>query len=263
MSEELQDMNKAAPIREVRFPLPNVGELDQHEEWCVAVDTAGVERKIRFHDYHQIFEIPGLYEDLFYRRLRCKSPATVSALLEVEAQHEEVPMSKLRALDVGAGNGIVAEELRLRGVEEIVGIDIIPEARDAALRDRPSAYDEYHVADLTALPEPVKRDLSGRCLNCLVSVAALGFGDIPPEAFSAAYNFIEEEGFIAFNLRDKFLHDQDDSGFSRLVRRLIDEERLEIEQQSVYCHRLSSLGERLNYVAMVGRKKADVPESWF
>ena len=38
------------------------------------------------------------------------------------------------------------------GVGGIVGVDIEPVAREAALRDRPGAYDHYIVGDLASLP---------------------------------------------------------------------------------------------------------------
>ena len=60
--------------------------------------------------------------------------------------------AKLRVLDVGAGNGMVGEELDRMGARHIVGVDIIPEAKEAAERDRPGVYDDYFVVDLTDVP---------------------------------------------------------------------------------------------------------------
>ncbi len=64
-----------------------------------------------------------------------------------------VSAETLRVLDLGAGNGIMAEELRAVGAEHAVGVDILSEARDAAERDRPGLYADYLVADLTALDD--------------------------------------------------------------------------------------------------------------
>lgn len=69
------------------------------------------------------------------------------------------------------------------GVSRIVGVDIIAEAKRACLRDRPSVYDEYYVFDFTAPKPDLQAELSDWSIDCLTSVAALGFGDIPPEAF--------------------------------------------------------------------------------
>lgn len=54
--------------------LPEVGQdLDQDEEWR-EVSVGGERRRIRFHDYHEIYDIPGFYERLFYDKLTCESP---------------------------------------------------------------------------------------------------------------------------------------------------------------------------------------------
>ena len=54
-------------------------------------------------------------------------------------------LDELRAFDLGAGNGVVGEELRARGVTVVAGADGVPEARDAAHRDRPGLYAHYLV----------------------------------------------------------------------------------------------------------------------
>ena len=51
-------------------------------------------------------------------------------------------MDSLAVLDVGAGNGMVGEQLKCSGVKRSL-VDIIQEAKQAALRDRPGIYKEY------------------------------------------------------------------------------------------------------------------------
>src|SRR3954470_19067786 len=100
----------------VEFPGDEL--LDQDLEWC-RVTVGGETREIRFHDYHEIYAIPGLYEFLFYERLECCSPQVVCELLEQELRDEDVDPAGLRVLDLGAGNGMVGERLpgvRVRGV---------------------------------------------------------------------------------------------------------------------------------------------------
>ena len=53
----------------------------------------------------------------------------------------------------------------------------------------------------------------------MTTVAALGFGDIPPAAFVGAFNLIETPGLLAFTIKDDFLGDDDPSGFSGLIQR--------------------------------------------
>jgi predicted TPR repeat methyltransferase len=184
----------------------------------------------------------------------------VRNLLEAELADSGTPADALRVLDLGAGNGMVGEELADMGVKSIVGVDIIEKAAEATERDRPGLYDDYHVVDITTLNESDRRELTEYRLNTLACVAALGFGDIPPEAFIAAYNLICPGGWITFNIKEDFLLNGDRSGFSRLIRAMLDDGTLELRQRQRYQHRLATDRHPLHYVAIVGVKRRDVPE---
>lgn len=234
------------------------GELDQDQEWC-EVAFNGSRRRIRFHDYGEIFALPGLYEQLFYDQLRCTSPQTVVGLLSEQLTSDGAHAGHLTALDVGAGNGMVGEELRSIGVSSVTGVDLIPEAAVAAHRDRPGIYADYRVVDLTELPESSRKELEARRFNCLTCVAALGFGDMPPAAFAAAYDLILPGGWLAFNIKEDFLDGGSDSGFSGLIRTLVDHQAIEVRAQKRYRHRLSIAGDPLHYVATVAVKRDGRP----
>jgi SAM-dependent methyltransferase len=242
--------------------LPEDGEgMDQDEEW-LEVEHEGETRRIRFHDYAEIYSVPGLYERLFYEKLHCESPQAVCGLL-ADQLDGEIDHDELRVFDVGAGNGMVGEELARRGVESIVGVDIIEEAAAAAERDRPGVYDAYYVLDLTGIPDSVREELRERRFNCLTTVAALGFGDMPPPAFAEAYNLIADGGWIAFNIKTRFLADDEGpTGFARLIGRMQDEGLLEVGADRRYRHRIAVSGEPLYYVAIAARKRGDVPLAW-
>ncbi len=120
---------------DVRLP-EHVEDIDQDSEYC-SVLLDGSWQQVRFHDYDRIFTIPGLYEQLFHDILDCRSPDVIGKLLKEELQRNNVPASSLRVLDLGAGNGVVGEQLRTVGVGYLVGADILQEAKDAARRDRP------------------------------------------------------------------------------------------------------------------------------
>jgi SAM-dependent methyltransferase len=232
---------------------------DQDHEWC-RVTVNGAKRKIRFHDYHEIYSVPGLYECLFYEHLACCSPQVVCGLLEDALAATGVPSSTLRVLDLGAGNGMAGEELAELGADMIAGVDLLPEAAAAAERDRPGVYDAYLVLDLTELSGARRRELRKRRFNALVSVAALGFGDIPPRAFAEAFNLVSDGGWIAFNIKEHFLDDGEPTGFSRLIGRLLDSGIVEKRAEKVYRHRLSTSGDPLDYVALVGVKRSSIPD---
>src|SRR5690606_34320718 len=61
----------------IKFPITPPHELAQDEAYCHLVE-GGEERKIRFHEYGEIYKRPGLYEQLFYQRLKCNSPRKVA-----------------------------------------------------------------------------------------------------------------------------------------------------------------------------------------
>lgn len=218
-------------------------------------------RRIRFHDYARIFERRGLYEHLFYGLLECDSPRRVVGLLDEVRREARDAAGPLRAIDLGAGNGIVAEQLRQVGAEKILGIDILPEAREAALRDRPHVYTDYLVADLCAPPADVVGRIRELRPNVLVCVAALGFGDIPPAAYYQAASQIPNGGLLAFNIKEEFLDERYTHGFSELIRRMMREKVVRIEATRRYCHRLSAAGEPIFYTAMVATKLEAIPRS--
>jgi 2-polyprenyl-3-methyl-5-hydroxy-6-metoxy-1,4-benzoquinol methylase len=235
------------------FPRLEQGDIAQDEEWFEARLDGGI-RRIRFHDYGRIYEVPGLYEKLFYEELKCASPETIRSLLDEELQRSGYDASSLVCLDIGAGNGMVGEELAALGARSIVGVDIIQEAYDAVERDRPGIYDDYLVADLTALTDEQRERLAGWKFNCLTTVAALGFADIPPAAFATAYDLIEPGGWLAFTIKEDFLTDTDPSGFQKLIRHLLDDGAIQTRAQRRYRHRFNSQGHPLYYIAMVASK---------
>lgn len=241
---------------ELEIRLPEGTAVAQDEEWCEVVRDGEVER-IRFHDYHRIYSIPGLYELLFAEMLECASPRIVTSLLKEQLERETVPPQDLKALDLGAGNGMVGEELAGIGVSSVVGVDLIEEAHEAAERDRPGLYDDYLVLDMASMPPATETVLRSREFSCLATVAALGFGDIPPAAFLAAYNLVSDSGWIAFNIKKDFLDGADGTGFSRLLRRMFEDGTMEELSRREYPHRLAVNGDALPYVAIVARKRCD------
>jgi len=240
----------------VRLPEVNGDAPDQDAEWC-EVKVDGELQRLRFHDYAEIFSIPGLYEQLFYEKLECASPETVRGLLEDVLEERRTPPGDLVVLDVGAGNGMVAEELSDLGAGSIVGVDILEEAASAAERDRPGVYDDYRVVDLTDPPLHDDAALAAAGFNCLTSVAALGFGDIPPAAFAQAFDYVEDGGLVAFTIKERFVQPrEDESGFSRLIRRMHEQDMMQTLVEHRYRHRFSVSGEPLHYLAYVAEKQS-------
>lgn len=257
-------MNEFSQIQEIinngpfpiRFP-PK--DLPQDEEWCeVKVENSW--RRIRFHDYSDVYAVPGLYETIFYRTLRCNSPNRVSSFLSDVTSELGLNTSDFRALDLGAGNGMSGEALQNIGIRKIVGVDLLPAAQSALFRDRPWVYDHYIVDDLTNPQKENFEFLRNYGFNLLCTVAALGFGDIPPLAFFNAFNLVTDGGLIAFNIRDEFLRKSGGGPFARLIASMLDQDCIELELLKRYQHRLDIRGKPIFYVGLVARKNRNIPK---
>lgn len=245
----------------IQFPKDELTSINQDEAYFYLQGSGG-KRKIRFHDYDEIYQVQGLYEQIFYDRLKCTSPVKVASMLESAVKQYQNNFSELRILDLGAGNGMMGEELKKQGVSRLIGVDIIPEAYDAVIRDRPGIYDAYYVEDFTKLEEDKKAEIVSWQCDCMVTVAALGFGDIPTKAFLEAFNIVKSKAWVAFNIKDTFFDTSDESGFSKMIRELIFSKYLEIYYIERYRHRLSIEGEPLYYFAITGWKTSDAPEDF-
>ena len=240
----------------IRFPAPATQPLDQDEAYFYLKEESG-ETKLRFHDYGELYKRPGLYEQLFYERLKCASPQMIAGILAKVLEGSRVEMSELRVLDLGAGNGMVGEILE---VARVVGVDISQEAFEACERDRPGSYDAYYVTDFCNLDPAVEQELRDWQIDCLTCVAALGFGDIPTKAFATAFNLVKPGGWVAFNIKETFLQESDVSGFSLLTKYLLTSDTLEVHHMERYRHRISIEGQPLFYYALVGKKEFDISD---
>jgi len=245
-------------LNRVRLPKTDPS-VPQDAEWC-EIQEQGSWKRLRFHDYAEIYARPGLYEHLFYGLLQCRSPERVVGLLEAIRKENQAPR-EFTALDLGAGNGLVGEALRGAGASRVAGVDILPEAHAATERDRPWVYADYLVADLCAPTPEVSERLGKLRPEVLTCVAALGFGDIPPLAYYHAASFVPVGGMLAFNIKEEFLDERYTYGFSELVRQMVREKVVRLEATMRYRHRLSAAGQPLFYNAMVATKLAEIPRS--
>ncbi len=243
----------------IKLPVTEPHQLNQDESFFSLVEN-GNETTFRFHEYAEIYKRPGLYEQLFYHRLKCNSPKVVADILAKTLRNSRVEMTELRVLDLGAGNGMLGEQLHSIGVARVVGVDISEEACLACERDRPGIYDAYFVHDFGNLDDGLKQELTLWQIDCLTCVAALGFGDIPVKAFANAFNLVAPSGWIALNIKDSFLLESDSSGFSRLIKSMLVTDVLEVHHLERYRHRISIDGRPLFYYALVGKKEFDIPD---
>jgi len=246
---------------QIRFPSIDTQGLAQDEAYFTLVEPDGAQNDLRFHDYDAIYSRPGLYEQLFYDRLKCQSPKKVINILRHAMSSEPRLFNELRVLDLGAGNGMVGEVLQKHGVARIVGVDISEPAATAVQRDRPGVYDEFYPMDMSNMTPAQREELTSWRFNAMVCVAALGFGDIPVRVFAEAYNLVEDGGWVAFNIKESFLDNRDTTGFSVFIKNLILSEYLDIYHMERYRHRLSIDGQPLYYFGVACRKSGSIPES--
>jgi hypothetical protein len=242
----------------VRLPSSST-RLEQDEEWC-ELEEGGSWRRVRFHSYAEMFTRPGLYEHVFYGLLECCSPERVASMLEQWVRESGGSPHEHRVVDLGAGNGMLGEELRARGFGKILAIDLLEEAEAAAQRDRPRVYDDYLVADLVKYDADVRARIEAFAPTCVCCVAALGFGDIPPLAWFNALSALPVGQPLAFNIRADFLDPRYSFGFSELVRRMTAANVIRIESMQRYKHRLNVHGDPLWYTAVVATKLEHVPQ---
>lgn len=243
----------------IRFPVTEPHQLQQDEAFFYFSENEQ-DIQLRFHDYSELYKRPGLYEQLFYERLKCSSPKRVCDILSKVLRDNHIEMTELRVLDLGAGNGMFGEQLQDAGVARIIGVDISEEAQIACRRDRPGTYDAYYVCDCCNLNAGMRQRLAEWQIDCLSCVAALGFGDIPAKAFANAFNLVEPSGWIAFNIKESFLLESDTSDFSSLIKSLLLNDALEVHHLERYRHRISIDGRPLFYYALVGKKEFDIPD---
>lgn len=168
----------------------------------------------------------------------------------------------MHVLDIGAGNGIVAAEVKAQlvgSVRRLVGTDILPEAREAAMRDRPNVYDQYVVADLT--DERQVESFGKKHFEVMITCAALGPGwnDMPVQALQGALAMVQEGGLVAITVNVCWLGKADETPWGQFIAMLDGKSikawgNLKEVQRKIYKHRLDVRGNWIWYMAIIFEK---------
>jgi hypothetical protein len=229
------------------------GRRQAQEEFLLHHGDGSAER-ITLHDYARVYSVPGLYEEVVQHRLECASPATVAGALVEAAQSEGRTADGLRAFDLGAGNGVVGEELAARGVAVVAGADGVAEARDAAHRDRPGLYAHYLVGERLDVGE-VARLVRDEGLTALVAAGAVGEGHVPVDALAQLWDAFPPGSFLALTLADR----EDDHDVTDVEAMIAGTAGQEHPSRTVvrrrFRHRLSMAGDELFYLVLVAVKE--------
>ncbi|MDJ1173872.1 class I SAM-dependent DNA methyltransferase [Roseofilum capinflatum] len=240
---------------DIRIPQESENSVIQEE--FVWLKNNGEERKIKLHDYPQIYRIPFLYEHLM-EKLQAQSHTILSSLLAEQVTQAGGSVEDLVVLEVGAGSGMFGKALADLGIKSITGIDIVPEALDAVSHTYPGVYENYYIEDLSNLSETTHKALSNRGFNCIVCGSALGFNHIPASAWATAYNMVAPHSWIAFNVQKERWEDTGANSFSAWHPWVAKEAIFKMEKTHEYQHRFYLDGRSLIYVAIMGRKKSDI-----
>ncbi|MFD8813021.1 methyltransferase domain-containing protein, partial [Streptomyces sp. NPDC059627] len=140
---------------------------------------------VHLHEYTRIYAVPGLYEHVVQERLRCRSPQVAAEGFGRAAATLGLEPESMTVLDVGSGTGLVGELVRHAGVARVVGVDALPAAREACLRDRPGVYADYVVGDFQ-LGDGLREALRPYAFDGLVSAGAFGGAHATPRALENA-----------------------------------------------------------------------------
>ena len=207
---------------------------------------------VHLHDYTRIYAVPGLYEHVVQEQLQCCSPQVAAQGFHRAAARAGLQASSITVLDVGAGTGLVGELLGRDGVARIVGVDALPAARAACMRDRPGVYGSYLVGDLASGDSELWTELRTHEIEGLVSAGAFGGTHAPPAALVNALAVLPPGAPIVLTIDERWMDTSDPDGFGIAVQRLSDEGDLEVVERTRFRHRITTTGEPVFYELLIG-----------
>lgn len=227
------------------------------EEW-IEYGSPAERRRVGFHDYASLYAVPGLYERVFYEKLGMTSADEVVDLYGKVLTACGLDRRSQVVLDFGAGNGMAGQRLKALGIGTVIGLDLEPAARDAALRDRPGIYDDYLVADLGAVSGEELAGLGTRGFTAVLAVAAVGVGHIPPPVLARGLELLGPGGLFAFPIAAELLPSSADddaraTGYPEFFSDLFEGGRAEKLAEREYVHRRTTDGSDHLALAVVGR----------
>ena len=208
---------------------------------------------VHLHDYTRIYAVPGLYEHVVQEQLQCRSPQVAAEGFLRAVTTARLQPSSLTVLDVGAGTGLVGELLLRGAVQRMVGVDALPAARAASVRDRPGVYSDYLIGDLASGDSTLLAGLREHGPGGLVSAGAFGGTHAPPAALINALALLPPGAPVALTIDEQWMDASDPDGFGFAVQRLMDQGDLEVVERTRFRHRITTTGEPIFYELLVGR----------
>jgi trans-aconitate methyltransferase len=233
----------------LRIELDETPGRGQAEESFVLIRDDGSSERIVLHDYSRVYAVPGLYEEVVQHRLGCASPQVLAGALADAVAAAGASTAGLRVLDVGAGNGVVGEELHARGAQVVAGIDGVVAARDAARRDRPELYEVYAIAGVDEVT--VEQLVADHGLNALTAAGALGIGHVEVSDVARWWAAFPPGSWFAATVPPDVA---DPAGEDLLGALLAADPTTQVVRQDPFAHRRRMSGEAITYNVVVARK---------
>jgi SAM-dependent methyltransferase len=229
-----------------------IGPPEADGEYVALRQHGSDEQIVHLHDYDRLYEVPGLYEQIVQELLRCRSPQVAADGLALALTALELDPVDLTVLDLGAGTGLVGELARAHGVGSVVGLDTLPAARDACIRDRPATYSEYLVGDLANPTRQLLARLRDLRLTGLISAGAFGGTHAPATALVRAIKLLGAGAPVVLTIDERWMTSDGGGGFRTAVARLLKTDRLRLLERSRFQHRLTTTGVPIHYELLVG-----------
>ena len=236
----MEDVNVFAGVRLLGPPVAD-GEyiaLSEHET-------------VHLHEYTRIYAVPGLYEHVVQDLLQCRSPQVAAEGYLRVVERLGLEPGSMTVLDVGAGTGAVGELLRRDGVARVVGVDSLPDARVASLRDRPGVYADYVVGNFSH-DGALREELLPYGLGGLVSAGAFGGTHATPQALRNALAALPSGAPVAFTIDERWMDESDPDGFGATVEQLVADGDLAVLERTRFQHRVTTTGEPIFYQLITG-----------
>jgi hypothetical protein len=219
-------------------------------------------QELRLHDYEELYALPGVYEQIVHERLGCRSPAELASMLADAVDELGWNRRDVCVLDIAAGNGVSGEALAGAGLGERCryGTDIVPAARAAALRDRPTVYDRYLTLDLLRLADTERSQIAAIGANVLSCVAPVGEhgSELPPAALVAAAGLLACDAVVAY-MHDPAFGTPDPVTAELWIAGLGRDTRAEQLRRRRYVHRYTVNGEPFEMDGVVWRVRRARP----
>jgi hypothetical protein len=238
-----------------------IGPPEAAGEYVGLRAASGREEVVHLHDYERIYDVPGLYEHIVQRLLRCSSPQSAICGLAQAADRLGLELAEIVLLDLGAGTGIVGELAKGLGISKLVGVDALEAARAACLRDRPGVYRDYLTGDLAAPTSELLARLRGHRLTALISAGAFGGTHAPPAALFNALALLPPGAPVVFTIDERWVQTDGPGGFRAPISRLLASGRLRLLRRSRFQHRLSTTGNPIHYELIVAETGSVEPSA--